>query len=736
MTSIESHHRLLLTGTPLQNNLKELWCLLNYLKLRDIEDWPTFEQQYGKPEDVANGYIGLHSLLKPYIIRRLKKDVEKSLPPKVEQILRVEMTRKQKTMYKMVLTKNYHFLSKGGKSQVSLINIMMQLRKTTNHVELIYDAEPEEEKTTEERLKDLNNGSGKMLLLDKLLTRFRETGDRVLIFSQMVIMLNIIEEYLRLRRFPYQRLDGSVNSEKRKQAINSFNAPDSKDFCFLLSTKAGGLGINLQTANRVIIYDSDFNPQNDLQAIARAHRIGQKEEVKIFRLVASSSVDEDIIQKAKNKMVLDHLVIQNMDTTGKTVISGKKNKTSVASLSKDELNTIIKFGAADLFKETDEGGEEGEEVDLDAILSNAETREEVEAPISEANKELLSAFKCTNLRLEEEEEEMVEETDQKNGEKAAAWEEIIPEDLRSQYKPRQEFDGLELASDNEDLYSSIADRRKKRIRKRNVVTTSDFEEEDQGSDYNVGNSESEPDSEEDSDQETLTEEDRRIREFLRKHQALKNNPVSTFKCLEVGCSKNYSEKRKLKRHMFEKHKVENFEASAENFHNLTEVQSTELVCQLCRKNYKELEYKVHINLHHGGAEPEINYNISLLREFKRYQAKLVLNNQTKPGNKNVICVECSKCFSEVQYLRNHMTMVHDVSKTDWMVTEENFLNLPSINSPILRCFPCNLSLAAPLPYKIHILNKHNSGEEIQHWSRIDIFLKLYWNFPQNKPKEG
>ena len=128
---------------------------------------------------------------------------------------------------------------------MSLANIFMQLRKTTNHTELIHEDDSEEKKTSVERLKDLKNGSGKMLLLDKLLTRFRETGDRVLIFSQMVIMLNLIEEYLRLRRLPYQRLDGSVNSEKRKQAIASFNAPDSGDFCFLLSTKAGGLGINL-----------------------------------------------------------------------------------------------------------------------------------------------------------------------------------------------------------------------------------------------------------------------------------------------------------------------------------------------------------------------------------------------------------------------------------------------------------------------------------------------------------
>ena len=227
--------------------------------------------------------LNLHKLLKPYIIRRLKKDVEKSLPPKVEQILRVDMTKRQKECYKMVLTRNYEFLSKGGKNQVSLINIMMQLRKTSNHVELVTEPEYNPQKTPEERYKDIIYGSGKMLLLDKLLTRFKEKGDRVLIFSQFVIMINMIEEYLQLKRYQYQSLTGSVNSDKRKQSIAQFNDPNSKDFVFLLSTKAGGLGINLQTANRVIIYDSDFNPQNDLQAIARAHRIGQSQEVMVYR---------------------------------------------------------------------------------------------------------------------------------------------------------------------------------------------------------------------------------------------------------------------------------------------------------------------------------------------------------------------------------------------------------------------------------------------------------------------
>lgn len=128
----------------------------------------------------------------------------------------------------------------------------------------------------------LIKGSGKLVLLDKLLVRLRETNHRVLIFSQMVRMLDIIAEYLTMRHFPFQRLDGSIKGELRKQALDHFNAENSPDFCFLLSTRAGGLGINLATADTVVIFDSDWNPQNDLQAQARAHRIGQKNQVRYF----------------------------------------------------------------------------------------------------------------------------------------------------------------------------------------------------------------------------------------------------------------------------------------------------------------------------------------------------------------------------------------------------------------------------------------------------------------------
>jgi chromodomain-helicase-DNA-binding protein 1 len=145
--------------------------------------------------------------------------------------------------------------------------------------------------------------SGKLVILDKLLVRLRETKHRVLIFSQMVRMLDILAEYLSLRGFQFQRLDGSTKAELRQQAMDHFNAPASDDFCFLLSTRAGGLGINLATADTVVIFDSDWNPQNDLQAMSRAHRIGQQEVVNIYRFVTSKSVEEEILERAKRKMV-------------------------------------------------------------------------------------------------------------------------------------------------------------------------------------------------------------------------------------------------------------------------------------------------------------------------------------------------------------------------------------------------------------------------------------------------
>lgn len=418
----DTNHRLLITGTPLQNSLRELWALLHFIMPSRFDSWEAFENEHKDCD--KKGYSKLHKQLELFLLRRVKKDVEKSLPAKVEQILRVEMTSVQKQFYKWILTKNYKALSKGIKGSLSgFANIMMELKKCCNHATLI---RPVDDLTHLDPLQRVIRGSGKLLLLDKLLCRLRETGHRVLIFSQMVRMLDILGEYLTLRRFPYQRLDGSIRGELRKQALEHFNADGSPDFCFLLSTRAGGLGINLATADTVVIFDSDWNPQNDLQAQARAHRIGQKNQVNIYRLVTKGSVEEDIIERAKQKMVLDHLVIQRMDTTGRTILSkGNAATSSTTPFNKEELAAILKFGAEELFKEED-GGEEPQ-VDIDEILTRAETREE--GP-STAGDELLSAFKVASFNFNEEEEETVMSVESSKNEKEKDWEEIIPESER------------------------------------------------------------------------------------------------------------------------------------------------------------------------------------------------------------------------------------------------------------------------------------------------------------------
>merc|ERR1712002_1308034 len=342
----------------------ELWALLHFIMPLKFDNWEEFNEEYGSSRAEKRGYKNLHKVLEPFILRRVKKDVEKDLPAKVEQILRVDMTIKQKQYYKYILTRNYKELSKGNKgSTVSLCNIVVELKKCCNHAYLTKPPDDKEAGTTrEERLEKLLRGSGKLLLLDKLLVRLQETGHRVLIFSQMVRMLDVLSEYLEIRRFPFQRLDGGIKGDTRKNAIDHFNAEGSQDFCLLLSTRAGGLGINLATADTVIIFDSDWNPQNDLQAQARAHRIGQKGQVNVYRFVTSKGVEEDIIERAKKKMVLDHLVIQRMDTTGRTILKnagqGENGKQGIKGnpFSKDELDAILKFGAEELFKEELDNG--------------------------------------------------------------------------------------------------------------------------------------------------------------------------------------------------------------------------------------------------------------------------------------------------------------------------------------------------------------------------------------------
>ncbi|KAG0297169.1 hypothetical protein BGZ98_000685, partial [Dissophora globulifera] len=337
--TFSSKNRLLITGTPLQNNLHELWALLNFLlpdvfsSAEDFDAW--FENQGGDQDSVVKQ---LHKVLRPFLLRRIKSDVEKSLLPKKEINLYVGMTPMQRKWYQRILEKDIDAVNGAGtkrEGKTRLLNIVMQLRKCCNHPYLFDGAEPGPPYTTEQHIVD---NAGKMVVLDKLLKRMKEQGSRVLLFSQMSRVLDILEDYCVFRGYEYCRIDGQTNHEDRVTAIDEYNKPDSSKFIFLLTTRAGGLGINLVTADIVILYDSDWNPQVDLQAQDRAHRIGQKKQVYVFRFVTENGIEEKVLERAAQKLRLDQLVIQQGRTT-------QQQKTA----SKDELLTMIQHGAAEVF---------------------------------------------------------------------------------------------------------------------------------------------------------------------------------------------------------------------------------------------------------------------------------------------------------------------------------------------------------------------------------------------------
>ncbi|GAA6007757.1 hypothetical protein JCM11491_003954 [Sporobolomyces phaffii] len=386
--------KLLITGTPLQNNVKELLALMHFLHPEKFELAGEFDLNDAENETKIRD---LHGKLESIMLRRLKKDVIKELPTKSERILRVEMSNMQTWWYKNILTRNYAALS-GAENNVSLLNIAMELKKASNHPYLFEGAETRSD-TKEETLRGIVMNSGKMVLLDKLLSRLKQDGHRVLVFSQMVRMLDILSDFCAMRNYLYQRLDGTVPSETRRKAIEHYNAPDSPDFVFLLSTRAGGLGINLETADTVVIFDSDWNPQNDLQAMARAHRIGQKSHVNVYRFVTKDTVEEDVLERARKKMVLEYAIVNQMDTSGKNL--GQVAPTKPENYTREELSSILKFGAANIFK-SDGAQAKLEELDLDEVINKAEAYDTATAPTgtSLGGEEFLNQFAVQDVKAD------------------------------------------------------------------------------------------------------------------------------------------------------------------------------------------------------------------------------------------------------------------------------------------------------------------------------------------------
>lgn len=408
--------RLLITGTPMQNTLGELSALMDFLMPGVI----NIDENMDLTSEEAGAKINqMTSAIQPYMLRRTKNKVENDLPPKTEKIIRVELSDVQLDYYKNILTRNYTALNEGSKGhKQSLLNIMMELKKASNHPFMFPSAEDRilaGSERREDMLKGLITSSGKMMLLDQLLTKLKKDNHRVLIFSQMVKMLDILGDYLHLRNYQFQRLDGTIAAGPRRMAIDHFNAPGSNDFCFLLSTRAGGLGINLMTADTVILFDSDWNPQADLQAMARAHRIGQTKPVSIYRLVAKETVEEEVLERARNKLMLEFITIQrgvtDKDAKELTDRMARAGKSIAEPNSSEDISRILKRRGEKMFLQS--GNQKKlEELDIDSVLENAEEHqtEQPEGITADGGDEFLKSFEYLDVKIDLE------------------WDEIIPKD--------------------------------------------------------------------------------------------------------------------------------------------------------------------------------------------------------------------------------------------------------------------------------------------------------------------
>lgn len=380
LNTINIGHRVLMTGTPLNNNLRELFNLMNFV---DPVNWPDVEElerEYHQDVLTLAQVTELHEKLKPYFLRRTKEVLK--LPHKHEIIVPVSLSKLQKGIYKSLIESNLTLLntliSSGPKTKVSktnLRNILMQSRKCVQHPYLVdNDLEPTAQ-SNEEMHRQLIDASGKLKFLEIALANLKARGRRVLLFSQFVIALDIIEDFIVGLGYKFLRLDGDLKASLRQKDIDKFNAPGSDYFIYLLSTRAGGVGINLATADTVIIFDPDFNPHQDAQAVARSHRFGQVNPVIVLRLMSITGPEKKIMHSGKKKLLLDHVIVQSMEEEEPA----------------EDLETMLLSGAKGLF----EGGE-----DNDIIYTEADVNMMIENAIKEASKPREEVTEASGLTFE------------------------------------------------------------------------------------------------------------------------------------------------------------------------------------------------------------------------------------------------------------------------------------------------------------------------------------------------
>ncbi|KAF8553112.1 hypothetical protein OG21DRAFT_1414866 [Imleria badia] len=442
--------RMILTGTPLHNNLAELWSLLNFILPDIFDDLDTFQEWFNlgtlqsrlSPTQSTHLISTLHGILKPFLLRRLKADVEGLLPPKKEYVIYAPLSVRQRDLYdeivegrirRFLLDKGiedpsaekkeevdvnaprklrggkrrrydldgsddeyFERMEKGeeggtkktevevaevgrqyrmrenvkGVNNMRLQNTVMQLRKACSHPLLFSDPSEPLPETTEE----LVDASGKMMLLERLLDALFCTKHKVLLFSQFTTMLDIIETWaIDVKKWHICRIDGSTSPLERRERMTLFQgAGDRADapMLFLLSTRAGGLGITLTAADTVIFYDQDWNPQMDIQAQDRAHRIGQTKPVLVFRLVTAHTIETRIMHRATEKRKLEALVIAK----GKFKMPGQVGRTKADNIA-DMAAALLRLEGdhIEVVPETREG-KQGvlSDQDLDMLLDRSE----------------------------------------------------------------------------------------------------------------------------------------------------------------------------------------------------------------------------------------------------------------------------------------------------------------------------------------------------------------------------